>query len=163
MIKKAEKRDISQIAKIYENARSYMRSYGNTSQWVNGYPSVDDVEKDIENQNLYVLTENNNIYGVFVMMTTEEPTYHIIVSGQWNDDSEYFTLHRVASSGEKKDVFSEIIEYTKQFTNHIRIDTHRDNFPMQKAILRNDFSYCGIIYLKNGDERLAYEWVNKKR
>lgn len=163
MIRKAEKREISQIVKLYERARSYMISYGNTSQWINGYPDIVDVERDIEQHILYVLSEGDNIYGVFAMMTTEEPTYHIIDSGQWNDDSEYYTLHRVASSGEKRDVFSEIVSYTKQFTNHIRIDTHKDNIPMQKAILKNGFSYCGIIYLKNGDERLAYEWVNKKR
>ena len=36
------------------------------------------------------------------------------------------------------------------------LDTHRDNIPMQKVLARNDFTYCGIIYLENGDERLAF-------
>ena len=40
---------------------------------------------------------------------------------------------------------------------NLRIDTHRDNIPMQKCLIRNGFEYCGVIYLANGDERLAYQ------
>lgn len=39
----------------------------------------------------------------------------------------------------------------------IRIDTHRDNKPMQHLLNKNGFRYCGIIYLEDGDERLAYQ------
>lgn len=39
----------------------------------------------------------------------------------------------------------------------IRVDTHRDNISMQKMLLKNGFKYCGIIYLKDGSERLAYD------
>ena len=42
---------------------------------------------------------------------------------------------------------------------NLRIDTHRDNIPMQKVLKRNGFEYCGIIYLENGDERLAYQKI----
>ena len=37
------------------------------------------------------------------------------------------------------------------------IDTHRDNVIMRHVIDRYGFTYCGIIYLLNGDERLAYQ------
>ena len=37
------------------------------------------------------------------------------------------------------------------------IDTHRDNKIMQHNILKHGFTYCGIIYLLSGDERLAYQ------
>ena len=37
------------------------------------------------------------------------------------------------------------------------IDTHRDNQVMRERILRNGFQECGIIYLENGDPRIAYE------
>ena len=39
----------------------------------------------------------------------------------------------------------------------IRIDTHRDNIPMQKMLNKNGFIYCGIIYLLDGKERFAFE------
>jgi RimJ/RimL family protein N-acetyltransferase len=41
--------------------------------------------------------------------------------------------------------------------SNIRIDTHRDNQIMQHVILKQGFTYCGIIYLLSGDERLAYQ------
>lgn len=41
------------------------------------------------------------------------------------------------------------------------IDTHRDNKIMQHNITKHSFTYCGIIYLLSGDERLAYQYVSK--
>jgi len=40
---------------------------------------------------------------------------------------------------------------------HLRIDTHRDNKIMQHNLTKHGFSYCGVIYLASGDERLAYQ------
>ena len=34
---------------------------------------------------------------------------------------------------------------------------YRDNVIMQHNIAKHGFSYCGIIYLASGDERLAYQ------
>ena len=39
----------------------------------------------------------------------------------------------------------------------IRVDTHRDNLPMQRMLQKNGFIYCGIIYLADGKERFAFE------
>ena len=39
----------------------------------------------------------------------------------------------------------------------MRIDTHVDNTGMQNLLLKLNYNYCGIIYLENGDLRLAYE------
>ena len=44
-------------------------------------------------------------------------------------------------------------------SGNIRIDTHKDNKIMQGLLARHGFSYCGIIYLKNGSPRLAYQRV----
>ena len=41
----------------------------------------------------------------------------------------------------------------------IRIDTYRDNQIMQHVIKKYGFGYCGIIFLANGDERLAYQKI----
>ncbi len=39
----------------------------------------------------------------------------------------------------------------------IKIDTHQENLPMRRFLEKNAFQYCGIIYLENGDERMAFE------
>ena len=38
-----------------------------------------------------------------------------------------------------------------------KIITHRDNRIMQHLLDKNGFTYCGIIYLDDGTERLAYQ------
>ena len=42
-------------------------------------------------------------------------------------------------------------------SSRLRIDTHKDNLPMQRALAKFGFSYAGIIYIESGAERLAYE------
>ena len=37
---------------------------------------------------------------------------------------------------------------------NLRIDTHRDNKVMQKLIARKGFTYCGVVVMENGDDRL---------
>jgi len=39
----------------------------------------------------------------------------------------------------------------------MRIDTHEDNLGMQKLLRSSGYTYCGVIYLTNGDKRLAFE------
>jgi len=43
----------------------------------------------------------------------------------------------------------------------IRVDTHRDNKSMLKMLSNNGYTYCGIIYLETGSERLAFEKILK--
>ena len=40
---------------------------------------------------------------------------------------------------------------------NVRVDTHKDNYVMQNMLKKLGYSYCGIIYLENGDPRLAYQ------
>ena len=56
-------------------------------------------------------------------------------------------------------VFRAIMDWCFSRDCNIRIDTHRDNRIMQHVILGYGFSYCGIIYLASGDERLAYQKI----
>ena len=50
-----------------------------------------------------------------------------------------------------------VINYAASRFAHLRIDTHRDNRIMQRLIEKHGFTYCGIIWLEDGTERLAYE------
>jgi RimJ/RimL family protein N-acetyltransferase len=52
-----------------------------------------------------------------------------------------------------------MLQFCLAHTGNIRIDTHRDNTIMQHLLSKYGFQYCGIIYLANGDERLAYQYL----
>ena len=45
--------------------------------------------------------------------------------------------------------------------NVLRGDTHRDNKIMQRVMEKNGLQYRGIIYLADGDQRLAFEKILK--
>lgn len=160
MIRKAVIDDIPELLRVFNVAKQYMRDSGNPNQWGASYPPVEDLTNEINSGFIYaMLNESGHIYGVFLLMDIPEPTYSYIDGGKWIDDTEYGTIHRVASDGTQKGVFNELIEFARERFNHLRIDTHEQNLTMQHVVQKHNFKYCGIIYLKNGDKRLAYEWV----
>ena len=159
MITKAKKEDLARLIEIYDIARAFMRENGNMNQWNADYPGIGDLPEDIEMGNLYVAKdESGRIYGCFAMIAGEDPTYGKIDGGEWMSDRPYAAIHKVASDGTTRGFFTKCTEFARRFHDHLRIDTHEDNIPMQKAITKNGFTYRGIIYLANGDPRMAYEW-----
>jgi RimJ/RimL family protein N-acetyltransferase len=156
-IRKTKNEDIHRIMEIYEKARKYMRLNGNPTQWPDGYPSLELIKNDIKRTNSYVCVEKDEIIGTFYFGIEIENTYLKIYGGKWLNDDQYGVIHRIAVDGHQKGIASYCIDWCYEKTKNIRIDTHRDNIPMQKVLTKNGFEYCGIIYLENGDERIAFQ------
>ena len=160
MIRLAEKNDMNVIMAIYSAAREYMKKQGNGQQWGDGFPYKELLESDIEKSQLYVFEENGSVHGVFAFIIGKDPTYKDIENGSWRDDvNPYGTLHRVAGDGVVKGVFEKIMIYVKDRNINLRIDTHEKNQTMRHLIIKNGFQERGIIYLEDGDPRLAYEYI----
>lgn len=152
--------DGERIMEVFAIAKGIMRDAGNTRQWRSGYPSLDTVAGDIAREGAYVIEREGRIVAYFAFLPSPEPTYATIYDGAWADDSRpYHVIHRIASTPESHGIFDAILAFCSARTDNIRIDTHRDNHIMQHLVLANGFSYCGIIFLANGDERLAYQRV----
>ncbi len=159
MIRKATPEDMDRILEIYSLAKKYMREQGNPHQWNGAYPDRDTLMEDIKRGELFLMEEENQVFSCFALLDGEDPTYKIIEGGEWISNAPYGTIHRIASDGTKRRVFATAVAFAKEKYNHLRVDTHKDNYPMQRAILREGFSYRGIIYLENGEPRNAYEWM----
>ena len=157
MIRHAKPEDMERLLEIYDIARAFMRKSGNATQWGGGYPSQEVLLEDIEQDSLYVMEDRGEIYAVFFVADGPDPTYAYI-DGDWTSDEDYGVIHRVASDGSHKGVFTEIAAFAREKYSHLRIDTHEDNIPMQKAVEKDGFTYRGTIYLANGDPRRAYSW-----
>ena len=158
-IRKTVATDIFRIAEIYENAKRFMRENGNPNQWNSGTPNVQTAKEDMERGVGYVVEENNQIIATFMFSLEGEPTYAKIYDGAWLNDAPYGVIHRIAVAEQGKGIIGFCIEECFSKCKNLRIDTHRDNLPMQRALQKRGFQYCGIIYLENGDERLAYQKV----
>lgn len=157
-IRKARIEDVPVIMRLIEEARGIMRSCGNVNQWINGYPSEVTIMEDINNGHCYVCVEQDGvIVASFAFIPGPEPTYREIYEGDWLDDKPYHVVHRLASTASSHGVFNDVMDYCLDVAGNLRIDTHRDNVIMRHVIERYGFAYCGIIYLTDGAERLAYQ------
>lgn len=156
-IRKTVTEDLNAVVKIYENARQFMRESGNKNQWI-GRPDENDVMHDIESGNGYVVEGyGGEIIGAFFFCCGDDPTYKIIYDGKWINDTAYGVIHRIAVKHHGCGIADFIYNYCFNIRQNLKIDTHKDNIPMQKSLLKNGFKYCGIIHLENGDERLAFQ------
>lgn len=156
-IRRAAAGDIPSLMPLFEAARGIMRQSGNTGQWINGYPSAEVVQTDLNRQGGYVVEDDGRIVAYFAFLPAPEPTYEKIYEGAWLNDAPYFVIHRLASLPDVHGIFDSVIQWAFARTRTLRIDTHRDNTIMQHNLLKHGFVYCGIIYLASGDERLAYQ------
>lgn len=158
LIRKANITEIEEILQVYEAAKSYMYKCGNLTQWGKDYPGYDLIKEDIERDCLFVGIQDSKICFVFYFYIGEDPTYNIIDYGEWINDLPYGTIHRIASNGLTKNVFKTIFDYCLSKCNNIRIDTHKDNTTMLNNLKKYGFKKCGIIYVRDHMERIAFQY-----
>lgn len=152
--------NLDEIMVIYDYARGWMAENGNPNQWINGYPSREVIAQDISKGVSHVIVSEGKIVGVFSFIIGEDPTYKII-EGEWLNDKPYGTIHRIAAAHGVKGVADVCLDYCHAICRKggmdIRIDTYKDNAPMQGWIATRGFKYCGIIYIANGTPRRAFQ------
>ena len=140
-IRKTEIAELGILMELFEQGKRIMRKSGNMKQWTGGYPD-----------------EERNIVGTFTFIQGNDPTYARIYEGAWSDDTRpYGVIHRLASTEQSKGVASACLQWCYRQIPNLRADTHRDNHILQHILKKHGFQYCGIIYLQNGDERLAFQ------
>ena len=157
--------DIDRILEIFDGARKRIAELG-INQWQDGYPHEEIIREDIALSRSYVGEVDGKVVATIMVMTENEPTYDVIYNGKWAVDGEYLTIHRIALDGalcgtgaaRKLMAFAEQEAINRKMKS-IRVDTHEGNVPMRRNLEKNGYVYCGIIHLKNGDERVAYQKV----
>ena len=162
--RKTRNEDIPAVMKLIDQAKAYMKENG-IDQWQNGYPNAESIRKDIEQDYSYVMEDEGKIIGTLAVIFDGEPTYDKIYDGEWKTTEEpYAAVHRVAVDAECKGrgIAGTMIEEVAKLCRErgirsIKNDTHRDNRSMQRMQAKNGFEYCGVIYLQNGAERIAFE------
>ena len=153
---KATLSDIDTIMNMIEKGREHIQDY-HIEQWINGYPSKDVIIEDINNNRGYVLLDDEEIVGYYVVLNYDECYENI--EGKWLSDEPYVAIHRTVTKDFNKGLGSKMFDEIKKEYKHIRVDTHEGNVSMNKCLLKNNFKYCGIIHIKDGSPRNAYEYI----
>ena len=157
-IRKSTANDLPAILALYADARRFMAENGNPNQWGTVHPPREQLERDIEQEKLYVIADEYLIRGVFFFSLGEDPTYAKIFDGKWSSNQPYGTIHRIAGDG-SGGILREAVAFAKTQIGYIRIDTHADNIVMQNALNKHGFKQCGIIYVEDGSPRIAYDLI----
>ncbi len=168
IIRKADYGDIPRMGELYDEARASLRALG-VDQWQDGYPNEETARRDIEEGIAHVVTENGAVIATAAVYVGHEPTYDEIYGGEWElDDLSYGIIHRIAVAPEAKNtgVASMIMDYCAELAAiagaiSARCDTHEDNRPMRHTLEKNGYVRRGVIYLKSGAPRAAYEKILK--
>ncbi|MFV8393172.1 GNAT family N-acetyltransferase [Flavobacterium sp. LB2P6] len=165
--RKAELSEIAPIWKILQQAILRRKEDGST-QWQDGYPNPDVVQKDIEKGEGFVLVDGETIIGYSAVLINDEPAYETI-EGKWLTNGDFVVLHRVAISEKYlgKGLAKMILKYIEEFavSNNIysvKADTNFDNIAMMKIFESSGYTYCGEVYFR-GSPRKAYEKVIAKK
>ncbi len=159
----ATPKDADQIFALILQAQAYFKNNG-IDQWQNGYPNEQSVQNDIAANACYIVEHDGAIVASAALYFTEEANYNNIYEGAWHTACPYAAIHRVAVADSLKGSGVSAFLYAgleavcrEKKIGSVRGDTHRDNVAMQKFMLKMGFAYCGIIYLDDGAERLAYD------
>lgn len=152
-IRKASAQDLDQIMQIYENAKTFMRENGNKDQWGDDYPSRELIAQDLDD--MYLCMSENQIACVFYYKKGEDEEYRQI-NGKWLNEEPYGVVHRVASAGIVKGAASYCLDWAYSQIPNLRMDTYRDNIPMQKLLEKCGFQYCGFFERLGTDKWMAY-------
>ena len=158
-IKEAKKEDLPQVKELIQWGRKRQIESGNLNQWGPDYPSMELLEKDLCEGTIYLCEHEGKVIGTFSLFTTPDPTYKKIVKGEWLNNQPYATIHRIATDGSVKGAGQYCIKWVQERFDNVRIDTHEDNAAMRHILEKLGFQEVGIIYLANGDERLAFHFA----
>ncbi|MCI1858907.1 MAG: GNAT family N-acetyltransferase [Sporolactobacillus sp.] len=163
VFRRTHEADVDRVMEIIAQAQRFFQAR-KIDQWQNGYPNPQSIISDIRNGYGYVLEKAGRIVATAAISFDGEPTYRRIVDGRWSTDEPYAVVHRIAVESSEKGagLASTIMKQVetmcrKKGISTIRIDTHRDNRPMQRVLEKNHFRCCGIIFLADGSERLAFD------
>ena len=66
-------------------------------------------------------------------------------------------LARTTARTDAKGVGAACIEWCFEQCGSLKIDTHVDNAPMRVLLDKLGFTYCGIIWVLDGEERIAFQ------
>lgn len=163
MLRRSVIHDIERIMEIIAQAQVYFKEAG-IDQWQNNYPNAEVIRQDIMNDESYVLVDKGQVVATTVISFSNDANYDVIYDGEWLSNEEYAVIHRIAvdNNFKGKGISAQIIaqvetECLARDVHSIKVDTHEDNKSMQKLLIKNNFKYCGVIYLSDGSKRVAFE------
>ncbi len=171
--RRAEERDLDAIDAIMAEAKAYLRESG-VDQWQDGYPNRDVILADIAAGRGWAFdcVDTGEVAGYECVAMTPEACYPGI-DGKWLTEGEnYAVIHRTMAAAKYRGtrLSQEMFSFAEDLAAgmgraSVRVDTHRDNRPMNRLCEKLGYKLCGVVDigetnqtegdpLRNGYEKL---------
>lgn len=161
-IRLAKTEDIPAMMQCIRDAQARLAAAG-IDQWQDGYPNDEQLSNDISLGDSYIILDNESIIGT-VCVSFAGDTNYLEIDGAWHHEEPYVVLHRIAirDSHLRQRLAERIFKFAIQLAMEkgvrlFRVDTHQDNMAMQHLLKKLNFEYCGIIRVRGGALRNAYD------
>lgn len=161
--RKAVSSEIPQIWEILQGAIARRKADG-SQQWQDGYPNPAVIQKDLEKNAGYVLTEYDKIIGYAAVLINDEPEYANL-EGTWLTNGDFVVLHRVAIAEQylQQGFAKKMLRMVETLAMELQIfsikaDTNFDNLAMMRIFEQLGYTHCGEVWFR-GSPRKAYEKV----
>lgn len=152
MITKASKHDIHGIMRCYKATIARMHEL-NIFQWDESYPTVELIENDIEQQEFYILKENEEVLGCVCLNQEEHPTYATV---NWTFEQPVLVVHRLAinPNAQGKGVARQFMAFAEELCieknyKGIRLDTFVENPLAIGLYLKLGYNQLSQVSFKN--------------
>ncbi len=143
--------EIKETAKFYDDAVLFLEQHINYPKWVSHqYPSIEDVKRRTEEQNLFLCREDEKLAGAFVLNEDPDGEYE---KGQWQCEAakgEYLVIHMLAVAPKLQGhgIGATMIQYAVDFAvrngyREIRLDVVPGNTPAIRLYERFGFVFAG--------------------
>jgi len=157
IIRKANKRDLDNIMKMYKSCVTGMLKNG-IDQWDDSYPNTEIISEDLNVGTYYVVEMDGAIIGGVNIDKNQDNTYLAL---DWEDKSDSFlVVHRLGVKEEfwNKKIGKDLMLFTEKLVigrglKSIRLDTYSGNPKAMEFYRRLGYSELGTIDLKPDKEK----------
>ncbi|MCC8097533.1 MAG: GNAT family N-acetyltransferase [Eubacterium sp.] len=151
-IRKANRKDIKQIAKTYEELLIFEQSSGSASNWkLNVYPTIKTAERGVEKETMYVLEDSGNICASMVLNREQAEEYSDVNWLYTAEECKVLVIHTlcIPPSQAGKGYGTSMVQFAKKYALQngcevIRIDTFAHNEPAKSLYIKNGFRISGF-------------------
>ncbi|MFV3013636.1 GNAT family N-acetyltransferase [Clostridium botulinum] len=148
----AKEKDLNFIMEMITIVKKHMIENDN-DQWDEEYPDMETLRRDIINEDLYTIIEENDCMSIIAINKDQAPEYKNV---QWKlDDKSPLVVHRLAvnpkfqGKGVAKTIMSFVDEKAnEQNCKSIRLDTYSKNKVAINLYERLGYSIVGEVYFR---------------
>lgn len=163
-IRLGEEKDIEVLAQLYDDLNDYLAVTCNYPGWKKGvYPTRQAAVDGINEECLFVVTENDEIIGSLILRHKPEPAY---LKAPWQAALDYKNVlviytFVVKPNKLKQGIGRRMLEFAKQYgldnkMKALRLDVYENNTPAIRLYEKCGFQYIDTVSL--GLEDYGLDW-----